>query len=101
MSVKHLHHIVYGRTDVDLCALEQLIDTSQTRAIAEMMRCLARRMDGRTPLKEAIDQLYDQIEREGLDSISPYRGAHPGDLALPRPYELAAAVNRLRTLCVR
>lgn len=101
VGAKHLHHIIYGQTDVDLSALEQLVDTSQTRAIAEMMRCLAKRMDGRTPLKDIIDQLYEQIEREGLDSISLYRGTHPGDLALPRPHELAGAVNRLRTLRVR
>lgn len=101
VDAKGLHRIVYGRTDIDLSALEQLVDASQTRAIADMMRLLAKRADGETSLNDCIDQLYEQIEREGLDTVSPYRGAHPGDLALPRKYELAAAVNRLRTLRVQ
>ncbi|WP_338013802.1 hypothetical protein [Desulforamulus profundi] len=33
--------------------------------------------------------------------FSPRFGKHPGDLALPRKFELSAAVNRLRTLQVK
>ena len=100
VDAKGLHRIVYGRTDIDLSALEQLVDVSQTRAIAEMMRVLAKLADGSTPLVDCIDRLYEQIEREGLDSVSPFYGMHPGDLAMPRKFELAGAVNRLRTLRV-
>jgi len=52
-------------------------------------------------LRELIDRLYEDIAAHGLDILSPYRGKHPGDLALPRKFELAAAVNRLRTLQAR
>lgn len=101
VDAKGLHRIVYGRTDIDLSALEQLIDPSQTRAIAHMMRLIAKRADGRKTLVELIEQLYDEIERDGLDIVSPFKEAHPGDLALPRKYELAGAINRLRTLRVQ
>lgn len=65
-----------------------------------MMRWLDKRLDGRTrSLSEWLDELYALVEKEGLDVISPFRGGqHPGDLALPRRFELAAAINRLRTL---
>ena len=97
-DAKGLHTIQFGTTTVDLSALEQLVDVSQTRAVAEMMRLLGRMADGRKTLKQLVDELYERIEEKGLDAISPFFGQHPGDLALPRKLELAAAVNRLRTL---
>jgi hypothetical protein len=46
-----------------------------------------------------VEKVLGDIEREGLDVISPFaRGLHPGDYALPRFYEIAAAFNRLRSL---
>ncbi|WP_054948559.1 ABC-ATPase domain-containing protein [Numidum massiliense] len=103
VDAKGLHQIVYGRTTVDLTLVEQLVDASQTRAIAQMMRLIAAEADGRTALGHLIDQLYARIAQEGLAAISPYKDkeVHPGDLALPRKFELAAAVNRLRTLRMR
>ncbi|MCS1351715.1 ABC-ATPase domain-containing protein [Mechercharimyces sp. CAU 1602] len=101
-DAKGLHQIIYGNTELDLLGLEQLVDRSQTRAIADMMRVLEKRMDGSKTLMHVLEELYKQIENEGLDCISPYqRGVHPGDLALPRMLELAGAINRLRTLKVR
>ncbi|MDR6226796.1 ABC-ATPase domain-containing protein [Desmospora profundinema] len=101
VDAKGLHHILFGTTAVDLTGLEQLVDTSQTRAVAEMMRWIGKRADGKKDLKALIDELYQEVDEKGLDVISPFRGQHPGDLALPRKLELAGAVNRLRTLRVR
>lgn len=98
---KGLHTIILGRSQLDLSFVEQLIDPSQTRAIALMLSRLARIADGHTTLAALIDRLYQQVESKGLESLSPYYGKHPGDLALPRRLELAAAVNRLRTLQVK
>jgi hypothetical protein len=42
-----------------------------------------------------------EVEAHGLDVLSPFRGKHPGDLALPRKYEIAQAINRLRSLHVK
>ncbi|SHE12637.1 Predicted ATPase of the ABC class [Chlamydia abortus] len=102
ISAKGLSAILIGRSQVDLSNVEQLADPSQTRAIADMLRILFRRSFSKGEgLREAIDRLYEQVAGEGLDVISPFRGQHPGDLALPRKHELAAAINRMRTLRVK
>ncbi len=96
VSAKDTHTLVYGRAAVNLSSLEQLVDVSQTRAIGDAIRYAAGRiMDGRTTLKEVIDILYEEMEKKGLDVLFPPK---VGNLALPRPFELAAAINRMRTL---
>ncbi|MFC4075864.1 ABC-ATPase domain-containing protein [Salinithrix halophila] len=101
VDAKGLTTILFGNSAVDLSGLEQLVDLSQTRALADLMRKLGKQADGKKRLTDLIDNLYEEIDRSGLDTISPFRGQHPGDLALPRKLELAAAVNRLRTLRVK
>ncbi|MBD2844834.1 ABC-ATPase domain-containing protein [Paenibacillus sp. IB182496] len=92
----------YGEAEIDLSLVAQLVDPSQTRAIAEMMRYAAQRLaDGRRTLAGLCELLEAQVAAHGLDAISPHYGKHPGDLARPRRYELAAAINRLRTLRVQ
>jgi hypothetical protein len=61
---------------------------------------LGERADGRKSLRQLLEEIESEIKEKGLDWISPFRG-HPGDLALPRKYEIAAAVNRMRTLAVK
>jgi predicted ABC-class ATPase len=101
-EAKGLSKIVFGTHDIDLSFVEQLVDPSQTRAIAYMMQVLAKTFaDGKTPLCDMIDKLYERIGEKGLDVVSPFYGKHPGDLALPRKFELAAAINRLRTLKIK
>jgi predicted ABC-class ATPase len=100
-DAKGLSKIVYGTHEIALDLVEQLVDPSQTRAIACMLTALAKTYaDGRTTLREMVDRLYAAVGEQGLEAVSPYDG-HPGDLALPRKYELAAALNRLRTLNVK
>jgi predicted ABC-class ATPase len=103
VDAKGLTTIMYGTNKIDLTYVEQLVDESQTRAIAEMMKYTARNiMKGREmALSDLIMQLYEHVKQSGLDAISPYYGAHPGDLAFPRELELAAAMNRLRTLVIQ
>ncbi|PTX63313.1 putative ABC-class ATPase [Melghirimyces profundicolus] len=100
VDAKGLRSIQFGSTVVDLSGVEQLVDVSQTRAIAEMMRLIGKKADGGKTLRELIEAIYAEIGQKGLDVISPFKGQHPGDLALPRKHEVAAAVNRLRTLRV-
>jgi hypothetical protein len=48
-----------------------------------------------------VDELaredVDSISELGLDSLGSFQG-HPGEMSLPRTQELAAALNRVRTL---
>jgi hypothetical protein len=49
-------------------------------------------------MRQIIESVLDDIRRLGLDALSP----HPfGDYAEFRGIELAAAINRLRSLSVR
>ncbi len=94
--------IQFGREEIDLSAVEQLVETGQTRAIAALLRLAARRhMDGRRSLREALGAALAEVEERGLDVLSPFPGRPAGDLALPRLLEVGAAANRLRTLVVR
>lgn len=102
VDVKGLGKIVYGTGEIDLSFVEQLVDPGQTRAIANMIHYISHRLaDDSTPLASLVERLYREIEENGLDVISPHFGKHPGDFALPRMLEVAAAINRLRTLQVK
>ncbi|MCL6516284.1 ABC-ATPase domain-containing protein [Alicyclobacillus sp.] len=93
------HVVQYGTTDVLLHALEQLVDDSQTRAIAAALLYMERKgwLGEQRTVRELLERMEDQWDKQGLGSMS-FRQGHPGELARPRRYELAAALNRLRTL---
>ena len=110
-SSRACEEIVYGTDEIDLRAVEQLFDPSQTRAIAAALYLAARDFMGpERSLSEVLDALEAFLDEEGLDRLDPYqRGArrdegngpqHPGAFARPRRFEIAAALNRLRTLRV-
>jgi len=97
ISAKGLKSILFGRYHIDLSAVEQLVDPSQTKAIGEAILFAMKHMDGRRTLKNVIDLVYEEIDEKGLDVLSP---RPVGDFAQFRGLELAAAINRLRTLSV-
>ncbi len=87
--------IAYGRELIDLSAVEQLVDEDQTRAIALAILSLSKGCD--FFLAEGVKQIEEKIYQQGILSISPISR---GDLAAFRRFELAAAINRLRSLQV-
>ncbi len=99
IDAKGRHAILFGRTLIDLSALEQLVDVGQTRAIGDgIYRLRERYLDGKRSLREAIDLVTATLQEEGLDvlSLTPR-----GDYVMPRALEIGFAVNRLRTLKVK
>ena len=54
-------------------------------------------------LKTIVQGLVDLFDDAGLDGLDPYHQGerHPGNFARPRAFEIAAALNRLRTLRIR
>jgi predicted ABC-class ATPase len=101
ISARGLDRIDFGRSQIDLRGVEQLVDASQTRAIAVAIQLAATRwMDGRRTLCAVLDELEQLLDARGLDELDPYHrpGCHPGNYARPRRFEIAAAINRLRTL---
>jgi len=98
VQVKGLHTILFGTTLIDLSACEQLVDVSQTRAIADaLVYAKMRYLDGKQTLAEVVEQIERDIQKGGLDILSPRPMGH---YAYFRRFELAAALNRLRTLRV-
>jgi len=81
--------------------VEQLVDISQTRAVGLAIH-LARKqfMDGQATLREVIEAVDRFFDAQGLDALDPLHRAdrHPGNFARPRKHEIAAAINRLRTV---
>ncbi|WP_315970975.1 ABC-ATPase domain-containing protein [Streptomyces buecherae] len=105
--------LVFGEETVDLRAVEQTTDAQQVVGVGLALEVMVRRshMNGVRPLAEALDLL----DRD-LGGAGPCGGHHSGggfptgvqtlltvrdeDFALPRRFEVAAALNRLRTLSV-
>jgi predicted ABC-class ATPase len=95
VSAKGLKSILFGRRSIDLSAVEQLVDESQTRAIGDALIYL-RETCMRAPgasLAAMLDALDKALEEEGVDAVMR---AALGDRARPRRYEVASALNRLR-----
>lgn len=91
--------VQFGTDTIDLSAVEQLVDPSQTTGIAQALIRLVQEgwFDGERSLAEALDLLDRRLAEEGMDVL---RANFPGDLARPRRFEIAAAVNRLRSVSV-
>ena len=98
ISPKGLKTILFGVHPIDLGGIEQIVDTSQTRAIGEAINYAVKHMDGNKTLGEVLDLVLKDVKEKGLDVLSP---RPVGDFAGFRGSELAAAINRLRTLSVK
>lgn len=102
IKVRNKECISYGKSDIHLAYLEQLMDYNQTNCIGVMLEyivseILEKQGKSELSLMEAVELLYRKIEKQGLGSISPYT-RHSGNLVLPRKYELCGAINRFREL---
>ncbi|NRA07497.1 MAG: ABC-ATPase domain-containing protein [Myxococcales bacterium] len=104
IDAKGLDLLLYGREAIELRGVEQLVDPSQTRAIGNAIHLASRRwMNGERTLLEVLEALEALLDDEGLDVLDPFHepGRHPGNLARPRRFEVAAAINRLRSVRMR
>ncbi|MCT2535814.1 ABC-ATPase domain-containing protein [Aquibacillus koreensis] len=102
VQAKGLSTIIMGKTDVNLQYVEQLVDHSQTNMIAEIIRYLDQQnILKQQSLYQLLDMIEQQMDQKGLASFAPFPNQHPGDLARPRRYEIAATLNRLRTAQVK
>jgi predicted ABC-class ATPase len=98
IAAKGLNSILFGVHPIDLAAVEQLVDMSQTRAIGDAVHYATRFMDGEKTLREVVEIVLGEIEKKGLSVLNPMP---VGDYAEFRSHELAAAINRLRTLRIK
>jgi len=98
IDAKGLTTILYGEEAIDLSALEQLVDTDQTRSIGYIIHFMAEHYvagNKGIDLRTAVERAMQDMGENGLDMLVPYKS---GNLALPRRFEVLAAINRMRTL---
>lgn len=97
IGVRDRRTIELGEERIDVSAVSQLACTSQLRAIGHALALARRYMDGRRTIAGVLDAVERELAETGLDALSR---APVHDFAELRRYELAAALNRLRTLRV-
>ncbi|MEO0434569.1 MAG: ABC-ATPase domain-containing protein [Cyanobacteria bacterium J06656_5] len=94
VKTQSLTTLAIGQADIDLRGIEQLIEANQVRAIAHAI--LTWQQQNRShPLQNLLDDIMSWINRRDFDALTPYPMA---DLSEFRRHELAAVINRLRSL---
>ena len=97
LTSRGVDEIVFGTEEIDLSAVEQIVDTGQLRAIA-MAIVYAKKTYRQLTLSEILKRVDRDIAESGIDVLSNFP---QGDLTHFRPLELAAAFNRLRSLQIK
>ena len=96
LKVHGVNAMQLGTENIDLSAVEQIVDSSQLNAVIEAILYARKYMDG-SSLREVLDYVEEDIRNNSLDTLNNRKN---GALAMFRKTELAAAINRLRTLRV-
>lgn len=96
LKVRGVDALQLGTETIDLSAVEQIVDSSQLNAVVEAILYAKKYMDGRT-LQEILTLVEEDVNTHSLDILNNRKS---GDMAHFRKIELAAAINRLRTLKV-
>ena len=88
--------IEFGTEEIEVSLLYQLVDAAQCRMIGDvLLRCARGLCDGKANIPELLDRIDAEIDREGLEALT---APGFGDRARARRFEIAAALNRLRSL---
>lgn len=93
-----LSNININNENIDLRAVEQIVDNEQLNAIGSIMKYIEDSMiEKDLSLEQAVTEAYKEIKRNGLISIDTIKGGS-GSMSLPRKQEIMAAYNRYRNL---
>ena len=96
VRVHDKHSFQVAKEPVDLRFVEQLADSEQTAALAQMVRyCLEKGLLERCTVQETVATLLKAYEADGLSVFSDASYAAMG-LAMPRVQEIYACLNRFR-----
>ncbi len=91
----------YGDTEIDLTAVEQVLDSAHAFTLGQALRFLHDELvDDKRTIAGVLSALEAILDDEGVAALSE-RHYPDGGLVRPRRHEVAAALNRLRTLTVR
>nr|HQU61076.1 ABC-ATPase domain-containing protein [Saprospiraceae bacterium] len=92
-----LRSIQFGYEEIDMSAVEQVVEDGQLRAIGDALLYARQYLDGQS-LAEALEEVMADIEANSLDVLSRQKSGHYSAF---RKLELAAALNRLRGMQVK
>lgn len=91
----------YGKTEIDLTAVEQVLDGVHAASIGRALVLLhSQLVDDSRDLVQVLDALDAILDDEGVDALSD-RDYPDGWLVRPRRFEVAAAWSRLRGMAVK
>ncbi|MEQ6378143.1 ABC-ATPase domain-containing protein [Bacillaceae bacterium S4-13-56] len=103
IQAKGLDKILMGRTEISLSYVEQLVDSSQTQMLADVLKYIENKnlLQKSYTLPALLDMIEQQMDEKGLASFTGFKDQHPGNLARPRRQEIAATFNRMRTAAIK
>ncbi len=85
-----------GHGTVDLRLVEQIVDPEQTEMLAQLTVLAAGDMDGKTSVQQIVKRRMAEVRSKGFGGA--VKGRVPGNLAMVRPQELYATLNRCRLI---
>ena len=86
------------KTEIDLPYLEQIVDESQTAALAYIMQyILEKSADGKKTIPVLAKEAADKLEKDGILSMTP-RNYGAGPASMVRRQEILACLARYRML---
>ncbi len=93
-----LDSLSINKDNIDLRAVEQLVDSEQVKAIGDIITFIDYNLlDEKTNLAGTVKRVVEYINKNGLIKVNNIKGGS-GNLAMPRPEEIACAINRYRKL---
>jgi len=96
LKVRGTASLTLGRDELDLSSVEPIVSWAQLHAVGRGLLLAWREIvDGSRSISEILDLVEKRMADGGLDVLDP---RETGNLASFRRFELAAALNRLRTL---
>jgi predicted ABC-class ATPase len=93
--------VQYGDHEIVLTAVEQVLDSAHAYTLGQALRFMHDELvDRNLPLPQMLHALQAILDDEGVEVLSP-REYPDGLLVRPRRHEVAAALNRLRSLKIQ
>ena len=98
LNTRGVDSLTIGTEEIDLRAVEQLVDEGQLKAIALALVQIGNKY-GKQQL--TVAEILTQLDKELISGLDTIADSIQGDLAQFRTLEFAAALNRLRSLKIR
>jgi predicted ABC-class ATPase len=100
LEISNMGFVLIGDELIDIRSLRNIVSPAQLTALGFMLRQLEiKNNELKIDIDKCIDELYEQIEQEGLDSVfSGFFTTCERFMDLPRKFELLAVINRMRNV---